>query len=277
MAVVFGIIYSVFNFFRNRVSLKTQFAGVYAKRFKDEFISDANVFDTYLTKIYKACKINQLSAVIFAVISFVLVISIFEVVNNPLKYYYCFSDSQINNITDFMTSQFNIKSGTGLSFLNTIFENKLNIALIDNVPKEINTILITSPKLFSVNFLQSASFNSPSIILPLIFFGLYIKNVVKGIIRALKEKTKKTIILAILQSILLISIVTSCFFLPLIYYTFIIIYQVINILSGLITKKCTGKYIERIKLNLKPVCDEIYEEAKAQYEKDNKELETVKN
>ena len=269
LATFFTVVYYFFNLFKRRVSLRVQFAGRYAEKFK-AFASSPNVFDNYLTKIYKTCKVNQLSSVIFGIIGLFLFMAIINVVYSPLSSAYGLSELQRETLLEFLVKNYKISNvSSDFTMLNTVFENSSNILLLENVPQVVEGILNTSTTLFGINFINPATFSSITILFPITFILLYIRNVVITIKSAINKKTNGSFALAGISIFFLVSIASSAFFFPLLYFLFILIYRVLNLLFTTINNKYFDKYLEKIKMEFKEKCDEIYNQAQEEF---NKEL-----
>lgn len=271
-SIIFGILYSFFNIWKRRVALRAQLAGVYARKFKENFTSSPKIFDNYLTQIYKECSVTQISSLIFGIANFLLFISIIRMIYEPLVSAYGFSDVERNTLIEFLTKNFEIdKNASDFTVLNTIFNNEATILLKDSIPEAVNKILNTSISLFGVNFTASANLNSISIFVPIAFLILYATNVIKSIRVAIKEKTKGSIFGASLGVFFLVSIATSAFFMPLLYFVFIFGYRIVTLIFSVFDKRRTDNYIKKLNEKIKPKCDRLLQEAQFEYEKENEE------
>ena len=259
-SVFFAIAYGTLSTIQGMVSTRMVFANKYVPIFQKRYVNDKKVFDTYLTKIYKACKVNQLSNIIFGVVMMILFISVATVVFQPLTSIFRISSDSLESAKFYLTNiQGAPKDLSEYGVLDFILQNKEKLAGTDIAA--INSILQYKLDFLGSSFFAAPQIDSVFVVLPLFYLLMFGRSVIKSFKNAIKKKTTSSFLSFGLTTFFFISVFTAAFFFPVSYIAFLVLYRVVSLIIAPIQKKLVTKYFKSIEGGLKDKCEDILKEA----------------
>lgn len=205
--------------------------------------------------------------------------SVATIIFQPLTSVFRLSSNEIDIVRDYLVKNLDLqKNASEYAILDMLFKNQ--DSLNNSIP-EIQNLLKYDLNFFGANFYSGPAQGSIVIVLPIIFLAMYLKDIIKGIISAIKSKKKSQYVMTGIAVFFFLSLITTSFLFPVGYCLFLDFYRVISLLGNMCLKPMNRKHYKKLEEKLKPKCDELLAEADEKYKankaKDKEDLNMVQS